>query len=193
MRDSTTEREQQRNPCGKLKKTVYEVMSHRNEIRCLSEVVIKEIETMGVEANFQQLELVLLEALTNALLYGNLAVSSQVRDTEGEDTFWQLVEERETDSKFGSRKIVLEVDCIGGELRFKIRDQGAGFDWRSYPKSTDTRDEESCHDRGILLIQNYVDALVWNDKGNEITFSIRLARKPIDRRKRENGAHTQEG
>jgi anti-sigma regulatory factor (Ser/Thr protein kinase) len=192
MSDSKIKLEQQSNPCGSFTKTIYEVTSHRNEIRSLSEVVVKEIETMGVESNFHQLELVLLEALTNALLYGNLEVPSKVRDTEGEDIFWQLVEERERDSNFGSRRIVLEVDCIREELRIKIRDEGAGFDWQNYLKSIDKGDVERYHDRGILLIQSYVDELDWNDKGNEITFSIGLGPKSIARREQENGAHTQE-
>jgi anti-sigma regulatory factor (Ser/Thr protein kinase) len=147
---------------------------------------------MGVESNFHQLELVLLEALTNALLYGNLEVPSKVRDTKGEEIFWQLVEEREKDSNFGSRKIVLEVDCIGEQLRFKVKDEGAGFDWRNYLKSIDEGDLERVHDRGILLIQSYVDALHWNDRGNEVTFSIELGSKSIARRELENGAHTTE-
>ena len=182
MTDLSTNLDKQKNPCGKFAKVFYEIPSHRNEIKNLSEIAIKAIEKQGVETDFHQLELVLLEALTNALLYGNLEVPSKVRDTEGEDIFWQLVDEREKDSNFSSRKIVLEIDCVGDELKFKIRDEGGGFDWRNYLKSIDSGPDERFHDRGILLIQNYVDELEWNDKGNEMAFVIKLGPKPIDRR-----------
>ena len=119
-------------------------------------------------------ELMLLEALTNALLYGNFQISSKTRNDQGEDFFWQLVEEREKDPNFFTRKIVLETDCVEDKLRFTVRDGGEGFDWRNYLESIDTGQTESFHDRGILLIQNYADELTWNNKGNEISFAIKL-------------------
>jgi anti-sigma regulatory factor (Ser/Thr protein kinase) len=105
-----------------------------------------------------------------------------VRDTEGEDIFWQLVDEREKDSSFSSRNILLEIDCIGEELEFKIRDEGGGFDWRNYEQTIDIGNVEGYHERGILLIRNYVDRLRWNEKGNEMAFVIKLGPKAIDRR-----------
>ena len=182
MSDLNTKTDKRNNPCGNFKRVVYEVPSHRNEVKNISEIAIKTVEKEGVETDFHQLELVLLEAMTNGLLYGNLEVPSKVRDTEGEDVFWQLVDEREKDSNFSSRKIVLEIDCSGEELEFKIRDEGGGFDWRNYLKSIDTGPDERFHDRGILLIQNYVDQLRWNDRGNEMTFVLKLGPKAIDRR-----------
>ncbi len=192
MTNLRTKPDKQKKPCGSFEKTVYEVLSRRDEVRNLSELVIKRIQNMGVETNLHQLELVLLEALTNALLYGNLEVSSKVRDTEGEDFFWQMVDEREKDSNFSSRKIVLQIDCIGDELGFAVRDGGDGFDWRNYLKSIDLGNAEKVHDRGILLIRNYVDELKWNDKGNEITFTIRVGPKSASRREQENGGYTQQ-
>ena len=192
MTNLKTKPDKQKKPCGSFEKTVFEVLSHRDEVRNLSELAIKRIQKMGVETNLHQLELVLLEALTNALLYGNLEVSSKMRDTEGEDSFWQMVDEREKDSNFGSRKIVLQIDCIGNGLEFKVRDGGSGFDWRNYLKTIDMGNAERVHDRGILLIRSYVDELKWNDKGNEITFTISLGSKSASRREQENGGYTQQ-
>jgi anti-sigma regulatory factor (Ser/Thr protein kinase) len=180
MNDLSTKPDKQKNPCGTFTKIVYEVPSHRNEITNLSKVAIERIEKLGVETDFHQLELVLLEALTNALLYGNLEVPSKVRDTEGEDVFWQLVDEREKDSNFSSRNILLEIDCAGKELRFTVTDRGDGFDWRKCLKSMDMIDPERLHNRGVFLIQSFVDTLMWNEKGNEIMFSIKVGLKSQD-------------
>ena len=85
-----------------------------------SEKATKTVENAGVDIDFHQLELILLEALTNALLYGNFQISSKTRDDQGEDFFWQLVEEREKDAHFFTRKIVLETDCVEDELSFTV-------------------------------------------------------------------------
>lgn len=174
MISPNTDLNRQRNPCGNMEKTVYEIPSNRNAIKEFSEKATKTVESTGADIDLHQLELMLLEALTNALLYGNFQISSKRRDEQGEDFFWQLVEEREKDAEFSARTIVLETNCVKDELSFTVRDQGAGFDWRNYLESVDTGKTERFHDRGILLIQNYADELSWNDKGNEITFTIKL-------------------
>lgn len=174
MTSPRTNPTRKRNPCENIVKTAYEIPSNRNAIKEFSEKATKTVENAGVDIDFHQLELILLEALTNALLYGNFQISSETRDDQGEDFFWQLVEEREKDAHFFTRKIVLETDCVEDQLSFTVRDQGEGFDWRNYLESMHTGKTERFHDRGILLIQNYADELTWNDKGNEITFAIKL-------------------
>jgi anti-sigma regulatory factor (Ser/Thr protein kinase) len=163
-----------RSPCENMAKTVYEIPSNRNAIKEFSEKATRKVENAGVDIDFHHLELILLEALTNALLYGNFQISSKTRDDQGEDFFWQLVDEREKDANFFTRKIVLEADCVEDELRFTVRDEGEGFDWQNYLESIGTDKTERFHDRGILLIQNYADELTWNAKGNEITFAVKL-------------------
>jgi anti-sigma regulatory factor (Ser/Thr protein kinase) len=157
-----------------MAKTVYEIPSNRNAIKEFSERATNTVEKAGLDIDFAQLELILLEALTNALLYGNFQIPSKIRDDQGEDLFWQLVEEREKDEGFSARKIVLEAKCVEDELRFTVRDEGEGFDWRNCLESMDTEQTERFHSRGILLIQNYTDELTWNDKGNEVAFALKL-------------------
>jgi anti-sigma regulatory factor (Ser/Thr protein kinase) len=174
MARSRNNPDRKRGPCENMAKTIYEIPSNRKAIKEFSEKATKAVENARVDIDLHQLELILLEALTNALLYGNFQISSKTRDDQGEDFFWQLVEEREKDADFSARKIVLETDCVEDELRFTVSDEGQGFDWRSYLESIDTGKTERYHDRGILLIQNYADELTWNDKGNEINFVIKI-------------------
>lgn len=180
----------EKNRCDNFVKTVYEVSSNRIEIENLSEIAVSTVEKIGVMTDFHHLRLVLMEALTNALLYGNLEITSGIREAKGEDFFWQLVGEREKDVNFFTRKIVLQIECVEDELRFTVRDEGEGFDWRNYLESINTGDKEMFHARGIFLIQNYADELRWNDKGNEIMFTIKLGPQSLGRREQENGAKT---
>jgi anti-sigma regulatory factor (Ser/Thr protein kinase) len=163
-----------KNPCQGVAHRVYEIPSNRQAIKEFSEKASEAIEKAGVVIDFHLLELILLEALTNALLYGNFQIPSKTRDHQGEDFFWQLVDEREKAEEFSRRTIVLETDCVEDELKFTVRDEGDGFDWRDYMRSKDRGQTERFHDRGILLIQNYSDELTWNDKGNQLTFTIKL-------------------
>jgi serine/threonine-protein kinase RsbW len=180
MGSSTAKPNRQKNACKNFVKITYEVPSHRKAVKNLSEMAVKTLGKMEVETNFHHLELVLIEALTNALLYGNLGVPSQIRDTHGEDSFWKLVDEREKDPDFNSKKIVLRIECTQDEIRYTIGDEGDGFDWQEYMKSTDLEDTEECHNRGIFLIKNCVDTLCWSEKGNEMTFTMKLSPKATD-------------
>ncbi|MBJ44720.1 MAG: hypothetical protein CMJ80_15840 [Planctomycetaceae bacterium] len=50
-----------------------------------------------------------------------------------------------------------------------IRDGGEGFDVSSIPSSGDAEAIESEGGRGLVLIQNFMDEVRFNDRGNEIT------------------------
>jgi anti-sigma regulatory factor (Ser/Thr protein kinase) len=174
MNNSNGNVEQTGHPCEHFLRIVYEAPSRRKAIMSLSESAAFTVEKMGVETDFNRLKLVLMEVLTNALLYGNLDIPSSLRDSQGEDAFWELVKQREEDEAFSSKKIILELECASYEIRCSVKDQGEGFNWREYLRSKDANDMEGYHERGILLILSCVDSLSWNEKGNEIRFTIEL-------------------
>lgn len=154
------------------KRITFETVSDKAAITDLADKALAGVKKFYRGIDFDQFRIVLMEGLGNALLYGSLQISSKIRDSKGEDHFWQLMHEREQDDRYRSKKIVLSIECCPKDLRCTIQDQGNGFDWKRHLMLLDSKNIDACHGRGIFIIKNYVDEISWNEKGNEITFTI---------------------
>lgn len=118
-----------------------------------------------------KLQTTLMELLTNALEHGNLKISYN------EKTEWlsnggnilELIYQKNKIPELANKKIYISYIIGKNKSRFKIRDDGDGFDWRARMKSEFS---EHTHGRGLKLSQSLVDSLTYNDKGNEVTFDI---------------------
>lgn len=119
------------------------------------------------------LQMTFSELVTNALEHGNLEIDYATK------TEWlgkggnmiQLIQKRAIDPRFAKRRIKISYDISRTASKFSITDDGNGFDWRSYMSKTEA-DENMLHGRGISLSKNVVQTLTYNDKGNEVTFTI---------------------
>ena len=119
------------------------------------------------------LQMTFSELVTNALEHGNLEIDYATK------TEWlgkggnmiQLIQKRAIDPRFAKRRIKISYDISRTASKFSITDDGNGFDWRSYMSKTEA-DENMLHGRGISLSKSVVQALTYNDKGNEVTFTI---------------------
>ena len=96
-----------------------------------------------------KLRVVLCEALSNAIIYGN-----------------QLDPDKRAD-------VTVVVDSESASVR--VRDEGEGFDHEqvSDPTTPDKLDKEE--GRGLFLIRQLVDEVRFNDRGNSICMILRLA------------------
>ncbi|MBR5966648.1 MAG: ATP-binding protein [Treponema sp.] len=118
------------------------------------------------------LQMTLSELLTNAVEHGNLNISYQ------EKTEWlmnggnimDLIKTRAEDPKYRGRKIRINYSIHDKASAFRITDNGDGFDWRKMLESRASEDET--HGRGISLSRSFVKKLVYNEKGNQVTFQI---------------------
>lgn len=63
------------------------------------------------------------------------------------------------------KKVSLNYSVSNDVLEVNIKDEGDGFDYNNLPEVV--VDEDS--GRGLLLIKNFMDEVVFNEKGNEIT------------------------
>ncbi len=108
------------------------------------------------------------EALLNALLHGNLEVSSELRH-RNEEEYHRLADERRQQAPYCERRIFLDAAVSRGKAVFIIRDQGPGFDPRSLPDPTDPANLERPGGRGLLLIRTFMDEVSYNATGNEMT------------------------
>src|SRR5579884_1230806 len=94
----------------------------------------------------------LTEAITNAVVHGNLEISSDVRErTDGE--YGRLLATRCADPKYAEREVLVDVRWDGATCMWTIADQGSGFNVDALLARLD-KDEvsELASGRGILLI-----------------------------------------
>ncbi len=108
------------------------------------------------------------EAMTNAIMHGNLELSSALKEQDDKE-FFQQAQARRKMEPYKDRKVQVEVKLTREEAVFVIRDEGKGFDPAILPDPTDPANLGRVHGRGLLLIQTFMDNVSHNSKGNEIT------------------------
>jgi CheY-like chemotaxis protein/anti-sigma regulatory factor (Ser/Thr protein kinase) len=108
------------------------------------------------------------EALTNAILHGNLELSSSLRESDEKEYYRQSVERR-TQPPYADRRVHIAARFTRQELTFIVRDEGNGFDPNTLPDPTDPTNLGKVSGRGLLLIQTFMDSIRHNPPGNEIT------------------------
>ncbi|MBR1714418.1 MAG: cyclic nucleotide-binding domain-containing protein [Treponema sp.] len=119
------------------------------------------------------LQMAMMELLTNALEHGNLEISYEEKTEwmmNGGDML-ELLAQKAAMSEFMDRKIYIEYKIGKLTSKFVIRDCGDGFDWRKILNSK--ADDTELHGRGVGLSASLVQNLTYNEKGNEVTFEIK--------------------
>jgi anti-sigma regulatory factor (Ser/Thr protein kinase) len=124
--------------------------------------------SIGDDNTRVRVAIALQESLTNALYYGNLECSSDLRQ-EDERRFYNLADERRAIDPYCSRRIHLEMRIDRDEARIDIRDDGPGFDVASLDKPFDPEDLMRIGGRGMILIRSFLDEVIHNKTGNQIT------------------------
>lgn len=113
-----------------------------------------------------RINLCLLEALTNAIIHGNLEIDSAIKEESWEE-FDQMIQIREQQAVYANRNIIINAEFNSRRIKFEIEDEGQGFDPDSLPNFHDPLNLEKSG-RGLFLIHSYMDQVVWNKKGNKI-------------------------
>jgi CheY-like chemotaxis protein len=113
------------------------------------------------------------EALQNAIIHGNLEVSSKLREIDSGRGYHQLAQQRRQEEPYKNRHVDVWARLTTDSAEFQIRDEGPGFDPTTIPDPTapDCLDKPS--GRGLWLIHAFVDEVRHNDRGNEITLRLR--------------------
>ncbi|MFO1042358.1 MAG: response regulator [Planctomycetaceae bacterium] len=108
------------------------------------------------------------EAFLNAIIHGNLEVSSKLRDAD-DGSYEKLIAVRMGQSPYRDRRVKVLAKFSQTEARFVIRDEGNGFDVSKLPDPTDPENMARAHGRGVLLIRTFMDDVRYNRKGNQVT------------------------
>jgi CheY-like chemotaxis protein/anti-sigma regulatory factor (Ser/Thr protein kinase) len=119
------------------------------------------------------LGIALEEALLNALFHGSLALNAeqvqQARAEFSEGTTSELIAHRRERPPFCDRRIYVDLQVSPSEARFLIRDEGTGFIRAGMPERGDPRGLQRGGGRGLVLMRNFMDEVLFNEAGNEVT------------------------
>lgn len=150
--------------------TAFELGNDPDCVAAIVEHVTTQCCRFGVAGGQEQVRvaIALEEALLNAIIHGNLQVSSDLRE-RSDNAFRSLVENRRRDPRYAGRRVRLNCDVDPQCARIVIRDEGPGFDVRQLPDPRDSTHLTRASGRGVLLMRSFMDEVVYNSVGNEVT------------------------
>ena len=112
------------------------------------------------------------EALLNAIVHGNLEVSSKLRDLD-DGSYDKLIALRIGKTPYKDRRVDVLAKFSPEGAEIVIRDEGPGFDVSKLPDPTDPENMARAHGRGVLLMRTFMDEVSYNETGNMVTLSKR--------------------
>jgi anti-sigma regulatory factor (Ser/Thr protein kinase) len=114
------------------------------------------------------------ECLLNAIIHGNLEVSSDLR--QGDETAYdRQIEERRARRPYAGRRVTVTARVSRSEGVFVVQDEGPGFDVAKVPDPTHPEHLAGVSGRGILLMRTFMTAVQFGDRGNRVTLVKRRA------------------
>ena len=115
-----------------------------------------------------QVSVALREAIVNAMLHGNLGMSSDLKEADP-DAHDRLAEERRNLPPYRERRVRVTMTEKPGEVTYVVSDDGPGFDLGTVPDPTDLANLERTSGRGLFLIRTFMDEVTHSDGGRTIT------------------------
>ena len=150
-----------------------------NDFSLVTPVAISLVETSLSQYDPRRtaVTLGLVEVITNAIEHGNLGITyDEKRDALRGSVFYDLAHERCAMAPWRDRVVRVRslVDPDEGIVRFRVEDEGDGFDWRNLPDPFSQNNINARHGRGILMASHAFQALHFNEKGNVVTLELLL-------------------
>lgn len=150
--------------------------------RELITAVVAELQEIGQasgafdEQQLTRIGVALEESLSNAMIHGNLEVSSELRDQD-DNAYELMIRARKETPPYRDRRIRIHGRFTPSEARFVIADDGPGFDVSAVPDVMDPENFLKPSGRGLLLIRSFMDEVIHNSRGNAITLIKRSTEK----------------
>ncbi len=156
--------------CMTTNECSFELENDSTLIRTLVAYIQENLMHMGMfdEMDLLRISVALEESLLNALYHGNLGIGSELRG-EDDEAHQALIDKRLTEPPFCQRHIFLEAKLTAFQAMFVVRDEGHGFDSGSLPDPTEPENIELASGRGVLLMRSFMDEVMFNEIGNEVT------------------------
>ncbi len=117
-----------------------------------------------------ELNIALRELILNAVEHGNLGLSFKDKSQALEEgTLQRVLAQRAEQSEYAGRHVTIVATRMKKVVYVQIADMGGGFNWHDLADPQDPKNLLSSHGRGVLLARMSVDALTFNEKGNQVT------------------------
>jgi two-component system cell cycle response regulator len=131
-----------------------------------------------VEARQLHLRAALQELVMNAVEHGCLELRSLDKiEAMAKDQYEELIQRRRQDARFQNRRVTIRAiyDKRQQILTYQIIDEGKGFNWKSRMNlRLDACPTDDASGRGIFLAYSFFPGITYNDRGNEVTFTVSL-------------------
>lgn len=115
------------------------------------------------------------EAIINAMYHGNLELPqhrlAEVRRHLHDGTVSSVVEERRQLEPYSNRRVHVAADLTRKRAQFVVGHQGKGFDVSQMPEASGEA-IDSDQGRGLVLIQTFMDEVVFSESGNEMKMTL---------------------
>jgi len=146
-----------------------------NDLQMVSTLIAEVQEQLGLlgytdRSGRVRLGVALEEALLNGMVHGNLEIASSVKQ-QSDTLYRQTIDERRARPPYCNRRLRFRARMNRSKAKFRVQDQGPGFDPGCLPDPTDAANLEKVSGRGLLLIQTFMDEVAFNRKGNAITMT----------------------
>jgi anti-sigma regulatory factor (Ser/Thr protein kinase) len=112
----------------------------------------------------------LSEAITNAIVHGNLEIPSSLKEEPG-NAFGQMMAVRCGDPRYAGRMVDVSLQDDGTRCVWTIADEGRGFDVHKLLARLEREEPETelASGRGVLLMKAFMDDVTWANGGRVIT------------------------
>ena len=159
----------------------FELINDTSLIFALVGYVQDNLELLGFgdDAVRSQVGIALSEALSNAIVHGNLEVDSALRQSD-KDAYLRLLDERSSSEPWRSRRVFFTAREGRERVEYVIEDEGPGFDPSGLPDPTSPENMLEISGRGVWLIRNFMDEVEFNEKGNRLTMIKRASSAQSD-------------
>lgn len=128
----------------------------------------------GSSVNGNRITLPLHEALTNAIVHGNLEVSSDLKEAEEADRFAKALAVRSTQNKYSSRRVEVQVDYNEHRIIWTITDEGKGFDIAKVLKHAESEEPSMlASGRGVMMMKAFMDDVQYKLGGRQCRMTYR--------------------
>ncbi len=116
----------------------------------------------------------LWELIINAVEHGNLGITYGEKTRLIQEGKWEEeIHRRLSMSPYSARKATVTIEKSINEIRFRVKDEGEGFDWMPYMEISPERAFDT-HGRGIAMSRHKsFYYLEYVGKGNEVVASVK--------------------
>lgn len=153
--------------CSTKTEFEFELENDGHLIEPLVDLVQQVVTSMNLfdSAGRVRLGVALEHALSNAIYRGNL----DIHRNEASILDRPLINDRMSQSPWKERRVYVNALITRDLAQFVIRDEGAGFDKSLIPAAGDPDSFRDGVGRGLVLIRTFIDEVIFNETGNQIT------------------------